>query len=1629
MKKITLLLLLFNCYIFSQSNKDRKELIKQTNTNYLSVFSAKKKAEDILQKDNIKKFAAKNNLPLVISNDSIFSELVEIDKNNVPLYYSTFNHGAGITTRANELYTGGSLGLNIEGQNMIVGVWDAGSAYPQHELFEGRLTVKDNSSKTHYHSAHVAGTLIGSDKFQSGHARGMAFKANANSYDWNSDVYEIAQAASEGLLISNHSYGLNPSLLPLSYFGKYIEKSMYIDDILYNAPYFQYVCSAGNTRNNGINTAKNGFDLLTDHAVSKNAIVVAATEEVLNYTGSNSVLMSDFSSWGPTDDGRIKPDISAKGVNTFSAMNTQASYNYLSGTSMASPSVAGTLTLLQQYHNQVNGKFMKASTLRGLTIHTADEAGPAPGPDYMFGWGLLNAKKAALLIKNNKISSEIQELKLSQGQTFTKQIKAIENEPLKVTVCWTDPKGLVSSTTIDDSTPSLVNDLDIKLVKNNSTTFEPWLLDPKNPNSPAKKGDNIVDNVEKIEILNPTGSYSLVITHKGTLVNNSQDFSLIISGVRQSDFWITAPDSKMNICENSINSIEKNFSLKTFKDKAGLYLLSVLDAPKALDCELKTKIRLSPGNFKLKINGLNKLTAGEHFIIIRAKSKDEYYDFYYNITVTSNNLSKPILTSPINNQNDTPINQVFNWEKVGGANSYIFELSTDNTFKTNVTRSTTDTNSTTITGLSPNTQYFWKVTAKNNCTESVNNTTFTFKTICPVPTNVTVGEITRNSAHINWGNNTVNSWEYFLVAKGATPITGTITNSNSLTLTNLVSNTCYDFYLKTNCGTTKSQMAGPFSFCTLADYCNGDHFYDTGGINGYYKDGERYTKTITPERSGDRIKAIFHQLQLENCCDYLTIYNGPDTNSSILFRSNGTLPTNIKSTHPSGALTFLFTSDGSGTGSGWDASIICEPIPACPNPPSNITSLELRSTDTTINWTENNSSTSWEYYLVPQNTPITSLPAATVTNSNTLRLENLTQNTCYSFYVKSVCNGGYSELVGPYNFCTPVNYCESGKFYDTGGPNGNYQNAEYYTKTIYPNTSGDRIKVIFESFNLETCCDRLTIYNGPNTSNPILYNGSSISPGTLASTHTSGALTFTFTSDGSVVGTGWNATVICEPMPPCPNSPSNLTSSNITINSATINWNENGDSTSWEYFLVPSGTSPTGQGTVTTQKPLTLTDLTSNTNYDFYIKSICSNGNSAFSNVLSFKTLADYCGGDHFYDTGGANGNYKGYENYTTTIHPNAAGERIRATFNTFQLDGCCDILTIFDGTDTNAPIIFNGSAAIAPWTATATNPQGALTFRFISNYATENSGWDATIICEPFPPCTFAPIVSTSTPTSNSITINWINNSNTSQWEYFLMERGVPIGTTGTLTSNNTVLLDNLAQNTCYDFHIRAKCNDNINSPFTVINFCTAIDYCIEGRFYDSGGPNGNYKNIEHSVKTIYPNNGSQKVAVVFNSFSTEACCDYLRIYNGPTTSHPLLYNAYGANYPSAKLISTDITGALTFEFHSDGSVISSGWDATITCETVTPANDNVTNKSVSNTMIEDISVFPNPFTDKVNINSKNAISNYVLYDINFREIDFNKINSSSFELNLSKLPQGLYLIKLTTKEGSSSIKKIIKK
>ncbi len=531
---------------YGQNQQEKAKILLETNVVKLDEISKTQSTLYKQRKIEAIAFAKKNGLEVFQTlKDGRVAELQFIDRFGNPIYYiTTSNLNAAKTTRADKLWSGGALGLNLNGQGMIVGEWDGRSIRVTHQEFGGRVIQKDgvpftSANGNNDHATHVAGTMMATGV--NANVKGASHQSTLWANEWNNDEAEVTSQAAQGLILSNHSYGYAAQYLSEYQFGYYDDQAATWDDITYNAPYFLPVKAAGNDRGS-YNTGKGGYDLVTGFATSKNALVVAAVSSVTNYTGAGSVSMSSFSSWGPTDDGRIKPDISGCGVSVYSTSSSgNSSYNTKSGTSMASPNVTGTLLLVQQHYKNLNsGNFMRSATLRGLAIHTADEAGNANGPDYRFGWGLLNAEKAVNLITNKGTSSVIDEKVLANNGTYSLQVTATSSSPLEVTVCWTDPKGTpVSGNQIDNGAVMLVNDLDVRVTGGGTTNF-PWVLNPASPNSGATKGDNFRDNVEKVYIANPIAgqTYTITVSHKGSLQSNAQAYSLIVSGV---NLGTTAP--------------------------------------------------------------------------------------------------------------------------------------------------------------------------------------------------------------------------------------------------------------------------------------------------------------------------------------------------------------------------------------------------------------------------------------------------------------------------------------------------------------------------------------------------------------------------------------------------------------------------------------------------------------------------------------------------------------------------------------------------------------------------------------------------------------------------------------------------------------------------------------------------------------------------------------------------------------------------------------------------------------------------------------------------------------------------------------------------------------------------------
>ncbi|MDP1624616.1 MAG: S8 family serine peptidase [bacterium] len=449
------------------------------------------------------------------------------------------NDGIRSRTGVNTLW---SAPYSLTGTNVDLGMWDGGKV-GTHTDYSARLTVVDTGASVSGHASHVAGTMAGSGAGSVGSGgtanqwAGMAPGADIFSYYWDNDITDYNDAINtRGIELSQNSWGYTVDETVYnncSQYGDYFSASRDYDRIitgvLYPADKINIVFSAGNERNDGdcgmSNTAPyiNYGNITGPGGTAKNVITVGATN-------SNDDSMTTFSSWGPVDDGRLKPEIVAPGCQssgdfTITSTGSSSGYTGMCGTSMAAPAVSGISALLiQQYRASNSNVDPLPSTVKALLIHGADDLDDStsyynPGPDYASGYGRVNAVTSANLIRNQNVLQG----SVTNGASQTYNISVTSSgTPLKVTLVWDD----VAASAL--ANPTLVNNLDLWLVApNGSTIHRPWILNPASPANNATTGIDNRNNVEQVVVNSPAVGTWQVVVRGATVTTSSQSFSLV----------------------------------------------------------------------------------------------------------------------------------------------------------------------------------------------------------------------------------------------------------------------------------------------------------------------------------------------------------------------------------------------------------------------------------------------------------------------------------------------------------------------------------------------------------------------------------------------------------------------------------------------------------------------------------------------------------------------------------------------------------------------------------------------------------------------------------------------------------------------------------------------------------------------------------------------------------------------------------------------------------------------------------------------------------------------------------------------------------------------------------------------
>jgi hypothetical protein len=520
--------------------------------------------------------ASRDPVPALVANDAI--RAVELQR--PPTFQledvRPFNRDARRTHHVGEF----TAKYGFDGSGRVAAVIDQGAVRATHREFRGagagtkpRVSVQGGPPLSQ-HSTHVAGTIIAAGIDD--RAKGMAPAASVISLDFVSDLQKFA--ALTGVHITNHSYG---PVAGWDYdrrygwrwwgdrahsededvtFGRYTARESTIDGLLIASQRSQWLTfvAAGNDRNDGPSRQpishyaigivgnrpqwqnserernpdggdRGGVDTVSGLCVAKNVVCIGAIHDA---PSGQPFATTDFSAWGPADDGRIKPDLAANGQNLLSTsdVNDEA-YLEMPGTSMASPTAAGIGLIVGQAFQKARGRPALGSELKAVLIHSAIDAG-RPGPDVEFGWGVIDALAAGDVVAERD-RHIIETLEVGTSHAVMINFEA-DGGPIRATIAWHDPPGVANTGPVDDPSPALQNDLDLQLVGPNGAVHHPYRLDRTAPLAPAlRDGANRVDNVEMVEAATAPGTWQVRITAQALNSGSTQRVTLVTSGLRR----------------------------------------------------------------------------------------------------------------------------------------------------------------------------------------------------------------------------------------------------------------------------------------------------------------------------------------------------------------------------------------------------------------------------------------------------------------------------------------------------------------------------------------------------------------------------------------------------------------------------------------------------------------------------------------------------------------------------------------------------------------------------------------------------------------------------------------------------------------------------------------------------------------------------------------------------------------------------------------------------------------------------------------------------------------------------------------------------------------------------------------
>lgn len=439
-----------------------------------------------------------------------FKHLVWIT--NEPPENESYNLPGFTNHRANILGSTLAGFRGLSGKNVIIGEWDGAGVGP-HIDYDDRLTNVQPfvNNLNGQHATHVCGTFGGAGNLNP-FARGMAPDVTVFAWDFMGNVPMEMDTGivHHPFVITQNSFGYTPAGDPCTVRGRYDINSYGLDVLVNREPHLLHVFANGNSRSS--NCIAGGYRTVgSGYQSAKNILTVGAV------TGADQ--NSTFHSYGPTLDGRIKPDVCGVGVSVFSTFPNNTYQGGWNGTSMACPGVSGTAALLYELYRDSNANVNPYfHTLKAALCNTARDLG-RKGPDFIYGYGAIDGDKAAQVLEKKLYLVD----SLTHGDSLVKILTVGPNtttEELRIFLCWRDVPALSSTGT------ALVNDLDLFVITPNGDTILPLVPDFTSVTANAVQRLDTLNTNEQVVIDNPVdGDYKIVVLGR-VVPNGKPDFTL-----------------------------------------------------------------------------------------------------------------------------------------------------------------------------------------------------------------------------------------------------------------------------------------------------------------------------------------------------------------------------------------------------------------------------------------------------------------------------------------------------------------------------------------------------------------------------------------------------------------------------------------------------------------------------------------------------------------------------------------------------------------------------------------------------------------------------------------------------------------------------------------------------------------------------------------------------------------------------------------------------------------------------------------------------------------------------------------------------------------------------------------------